>query len=467
MKKITYKLLFCAWTLFGFTSCNSFLELKPITELPADNALTNGKNVEATLASGYGNLASGDFLGERVQTYSELSSDNIALNEIAFSATDFTGQVAFRNTNILNKDVDNLWQTAYRAIGRANAVIDAIDKSLITDGTAITTQKIWKAEALFIRAVAHFELVRLYAKPFSAGSGNPGVPLRLKYLSADEKLSRATVDEVYTQVITDLTNAALDLPTTFNGNRANKWAARGYLARVYFNKLDYQNAFTAATDVATNSGLSLNGPYTPFRNVGNVAPTGGVVWQIVNGGNPFGAYRPASKRYSIFQGTGSLKEALDASSTASAMNDARANTTGTQTEAGPPVRVYSKKWDVDGLNIPIIRLAEILLIHAESAAEINNLPVASASYNAVRANSVTGYTPITFSSQATARTEIRKERRIELMFEGDRYHELRRQKVATMSGVPNLRPAVSYDDRTLLLPIPVSETSGNPAIVQN
>jgi starch-binding outer membrane protein, SusD/RagB family len=470
MKNIYYTIRAVAaltLSLVVMVGCDDFLETEPGTQIPADDALKSGKNVESTLIASYSDLVSFDVLGGRAQLYSELLSDNIALNEITLAATDFTGQVALRNTNILNKDVDFLWTNGYRAIARANAVVNAVDGKTMTDGTAASEQNKWKGEALFLRAITHFELVRLFAQPYSNNPASDlGIPIRIRSLSEDEKLPRATVDQVYAQVIKDLTDAIGLLPEK-NGNRATVWTAKGYLARVYFNKLDYDNALTVAADVISNSGLALQeNPFTSFRNVGNVTAQGGVVFQIVKSDNPFGSFRPQNNQYSLSQGTNGVFDAL----VASGAQDFRANaTTGTAISGQ---RAFSRKWDANVANIPVVRLAELYLIHAEAAAQNSDLGAAADSYNAIRGFALgAGYTPVAFGTDAEALAAIRAERRLELVFEGDRLHELRRLKTPSFGEVRNgntvIRDAVAYNAASLLLKIPVSETSGNTAIIQN
>jgi starch-binding outer membrane protein, SusD/RagB family len=444
-------------------SCNDILEIEPKAQIPSDAALSNGSNVEATLISAYSELVSDNFLGFRTRFYSELLSDNIGLSEVTLSSTDFTGQVALRNSNILNKDIDGVWSAAYRSISRANAVINAIDQNLIKDATTEVSKQKWKAESLFIRGVAHFELMRLFAQPFS---NNPttdlGIPIRIKDLTADEKLPRSTVSQVYDQVILDLTNAAEGLPDQ-NGNRADKWAAKAFLARVYFNKLDYQNAFTTAGEIIAE-GFQLSGdPNTPFRNNGNVAPSGGVLFQVVGGGNSFGGFRPASLQWSLNQSPNGILQALFDRG----VNDFRSTVFFTAN------RYFSLKWDEDIINPPIIRMSEIYLIHAESAVSkpTPDLSVAATSFGIVRGFSDSSFTPVTFANTTVALTTIQAERRVELYFEGDRYHELKRLKSPSFgevrSGANVIREAKPFNDASWLLKIPVSETSGNPAIIQN
>lgn len=444
-------------------SCNSILDVDPKTQIPTTAALSNGSNVEATLIAAYSELVSDNFLGFRTRFYSELLSDNIALNEVTLSSTDFTGQVALRNSNILNKDIDGVWSAAYRSISRANAVINAIDQNLITDKTTDADKQRWKAESLFVRAVAHFELMRLFAQPFSnSPTTDLGIPIRIKDLTSDEKQPRATVAQVYDQVITDLTNAASVLPDQ-NGNRASKWSAKGFLARVYFNKLDYQNAFTTAAEIIAK-GFPLSGnPNTPFRNNGNVTPNGGVLFQVVNGGNSFGGFRPASLQWSLNQTPNGILQALFDRGT----NDFRS------TVFFSANRYFSLKWDANIINPPILRMSEIYLIHAESAVSkpSPDLAAAASSFGVVRGFADSSFTPITFANVTVALSTIRAERRIELYFEGDRFHELRRLKSPAFgevrSGANVIREAKPFNDVSWLLKIPVSETSGNPAIVQN
>ncbi len=465
MKNIQSFLLLLV-ALLGLSSCDSFLNVEPQTQIPSEQVLTSGTNVESVLIAAYSDLVSGNFLGSRVQRYSEILGDNIALGEISFNATDFTGQVAFRSTNILNKDIDDMWLTAYRAISRANAVIFAVETGTITDGTPDEEQEIWRGEALFIRAVAHFELTRLFSQPYSNNPNTDlGIPVRIEFLSSDQKLPRATVAQVYDQVEIDLSDAVDALPAN-NGNRASEWVAKAYLARVLFDKLDYENAFVVAQDVIENSGIGLSGNVlTPFRNVGNVNALGGVIFQIVTGGNSFGDFRLISQRFSIAQGSNSAFDIIVAS-----MNDERSSE-GFLSEAGD--RVFSNKWDANVLNIPIIRIAEMYLIHAESAVRLTtpDLLAAASSYNALRGFYVSPFTPVTFNSASAALTLIQRERRIELVFEGDRYHDLRRRRVEgfgeVRAGTDVLRSAVDYNSPQNLFKIPVSETSGNPNLVQN
>ena len=116
----------------------------------------------------------------------------------------------------------------------------------------------------------------------------------------------------------------------------------------------------------------------------------------------------------------------------------------------------------------MIRLTEMYLIHAEAAMlkSSANETAAQTSFDAVRGFSVDPYTFTTLTGDDLLNA-IRNERRIELVFEGDRYHELRRLQSDGFGALEGLREDVAFNDRSLLLKIPFSEISGNPNIEQN
>ncbi len=453
MEKILYK--YGLWVLLGATACNDFLEIEPQEEIPTELALTKSGIVEGTLISAYADLNSDDFLGERVKLYSELSSENYNFDAVTIDLTDFEGQVISRTTNSFNKDVSSLWINGYSAIAKSNNVLGALADNLIEDKVLTEEEKnSWQGEALFIRAVAHFEIVRLFAKPFSARPDSDlGIPIRIKSLVEDEKIPRSTVAAVYDRVIMDLKAAAVLLPAN-NGNRATSWAAKAYLARVYFNQLNYGEAFSTAQDIIDNSGFNLEGnALTAFKNRGNTPPEGGVILQAINESG-FNSKFAASgnNTYPLSSGTGSISELIT-----SDPNDFRATLVTTNARGNQ----FTTKWDDGGVNIPLIRFAEILLIHAESSLlkASADLDAARSSFDMVRGFSVTPYSPTSLAGDDLIGA-IRDERRIELIGEGERYHDLKRLMSDDIRGLP-------YDDEGLLLTIPLEETSGNQDLNQN
>ena len=123
----------------------------------------------------------------------------------------FSGPRQIINKQILtnNSTVSGIYSAAYTAINNANLVLENID--VVNDAQRDRV----RGEALFIRAFMHFELVRLFAKPYSDGNAatNLGVVIRTDASSFNgpdldgDCRARNTVQEVYDQVITDLTEA--------------------------------------------------------------------------------------------------------------------------------------------------------------------------------------------------------------------------------------------------------------------
>ena len=156
---------------------------------------------------------------------SEFRGDNMTLSgrttDPLYEAYTYTDNSTLRNNNYY-------WFVAYKIIYGANSNIGAIPTGASTESDHM------KGENLFMRAIAHFHLVTLYAKPYSCGRDNMGVVLRT---STDCSVTeRATVGEVYDQVVADLIEAAALMK---NGSRRGDAGYIGYeaamalLSRVY------------------------------------------------------------------------------------------------------------------------------------------------------------------------------------------------------------------------------------------
>ena len=131
-----------------------------------------------------------------------------------------------------------------------------------------------EGEALFLRGLMYFDLVRFFADQYKFGVANTqfGVPsgsyTYQGYLSDSNFVTRNTVDEVYNQVIADLTAAASKLPED-NDVYASSGAANALLARVYLQKGDYAKARDAANTVIASGVYALQTTYADVFNNDN------------------------------------------------------------------------------------------------------------------------------------------------------------------------------------------------------
>ena len=119
----------------------------------------------------------------------------------------------------------------------------------------------YMSEALALRAMCYFDLVRLYAKPYIQNSGaNPGVPLRLKAekTAAGNDLASSSVAEVYTQILADL-NAAEPLAISnygdddLNTTRIHKNTISALKTRVLLTKGDWAGVVTESAKIVSSS----------------------------------------------------------------------------------------------------------------------------------------------------------------------------------------------------------------------
>lgn len=440
--KIAYFVLFAL--AMGFTSCNEELNLEPYQSISEDLALENDNNVKAVLIGAYDALGAGALLGGNSLRDAELLGGD---GEVLWVGT-FLGprEIANKQMNANNNDAAELWLTAYNAINICNNVLAGL--GVVAEGDKAQVE----GEALFIRAIAYFQLVRFYAKPYEAGQANSqlGVPIvqtPTRSISEESKVGRNTVQEVYTQIITDLSKAESQLPED-NEWRASKGAAAALLARVYLQQGDYAKARDAANRVISSGAYALLKNYKDVFNRDENSSEDIFAIQLTtqDGANlmnthfsipDFGGrdgdveilqghlslYDPADKRLALFyDGNGAIR---------------------------------TGKWNNLYGNVNIIRLAEMYLIRAECNQRLGTSVGASAlaDYNVVRTRAgLPAATSVTLDV-------ILLERRLELAHEGHKIHDMKRLKLSV--------GPLPYNADKLVFPLPQREINANGNLQQN
>ena len=482
------------------TGCKDFLIKKPTLTQSNDMSLSDYNGLVAATAGAYGPLVSSTWYGANLILESEIRAGN-AMNPIS---SDFqSGRMTVpQQMNYNESSTSGLWSYGYYVTSAANNVLEAIETNGVayyTEGGACTEQdlKNLQAECYFLRALAHFDMVRLYAHSWAKGSDALGVPVILKTdKTAQEKPARNTVAEVYTQVVTDLTTAESLMDPAYTGAAATGAsvkanvslpAVQALLARVYLYKQDYTNAAAYATKVIDNKAYSLwtAAEYPTVWGVDKADTKGGEVIFEVYGmqANDYDAYWEGPSHmtnpegYADVAATWALVDLFEA-------GDVR-GTTGVRTkdegkamfctdsEEKSGGQFWTMKYQGKGLgdakstpdvnNTIVLRLSEMYLIRAEAA--VNGAAGdAVADLNAIRANR--GASPLT----AAGPEAVAKERRLELNFEGHLWFDLARTKgsVAYDSRETN-RPVatIAADSHFWALPIPKRETDVNENLVQN
>ena len=261
----------CAILAASLSSCvNDWLDVAPSDGTDADAALTSSSDLAAARTGMYkalkGNSDLVDYYGMQFFVYGDVhAGDDYQYNNLGGSnRASFYYDMNYQTASEFSSSTSSsnvAWKSPYIVIGRANRIIAAAEGGALSDAAeAKATIDQYAAEAKVLRALAHFDLVRIYGKPYTEDQGaSLGVPLVTGVLESNAKPARSTVAEVYTQVVKDLTEAISSnaLATETEPGYVSVWGAKAILSRVYLNMGDYANALSVAEDIIKNSGAAL------------------------------------------------------------------------------------------------------------------------------------------------------------------------------------------------------------------
>jgi len=426
-----------------------FLQVEPKQSISSEVALNTEQNVKAALTGAYSDLGDDDLYGGQYMMSPDLLAD---AGDVQWVGT-FESPAAIIRKNIqpTNAFVESQWTDAYDAINVANNVLSALDK--IEDPQE--RERI-EGEARFIRGALYFELVRLFGTPWNAGDpgSNMGVPLILeptRSITEEDNVTRNTVQEVYDQVLTDLDSARVLLPES-NGVFADTYVASAFLSRVHLMQGDYDDAVAAADRVLQSDQFQLAPTFAgAFNNVEDI-PEYVFAIQISSqdGANDLNTFYAASAD----GGRGDIN-ILQQHLNRYDSTDARGDFFYTDPSTGD---ARTRKWkddEADGANIPVVRLAEMYLTRAEgnlrAGTSVGADPVDDV--NAIRNRAGLD------SVSTVSVDDVLRQRRLELSFEGNLLHDLKR----TGRSIEN----IPFDANELVYPIPQRECDANPEITQN
>ncbi|WPO78746.1 RagB/SusD family nutrient uptake outer membrane protein [Flavobacterium sp. KACC 22761] len=444
-----------------FTSCEDQLNLDPKQAEDASVTLSTEEGITNILTGTYAIAANGNGYGGRVLLYADLLgvTGTLSTTDLRWRGTYGELRQMYLKTMVSNNVIiEGTYSRLYSMINAANTVIENIDK--VKDPGK---QAVMIGEANFLRSLAYFDLVRFFAKPYVAGQANSqlGVVIRPNAIydfSADLSKERSTVDEVYKVIIDGLNLAYTNLPEE-NGFYADKYSAKALLARVYLQQQNYAAARDAANDVIENSGHALSAKYADAFNHDTDKPEDVFAIQITKqtGLNDMVTFY-ASEGNGGRGGDFSIRNAYLAKFSDP---DDRAVFNYVNDDNG---RLLTSKFTDQFGDVPLIRLAEMYLIRAESnlraGTAVGNTPLDDINIIRSRANA-DELTTVTVD-------DILLERQLELGMEGFLIHDIRRTKqsidISTDGDGSDLIP---YDANRLVFPIPLKEMDANKKITQN
>jgi hypothetical protein len=424
-----------------FTGCDKYLDLKPSSSISDKVALSTDESVKLVLQGAYSRMALPGIYGGNILRNAELLAGD---DEIQWVGTYIDPRQIYNKTMIAtNSEAEAQWVDSYDVINIANNVLSSLSVVKEADRDVI------EGESLFLRGFMYFDLVRFFAEQYKFGTANTqlGVPLVLTptgAISASNYVHRNTVDEVYAQVITDLTAAASKLPED-NDVYASSGAAKALLARVYLQKGEYDKARDNASAVIESDMYSILPSYASVFDNDNNSAEDIFATQIT----PQDRFSAMTEYFSTteFGGRDGDIEILDGHLSLYSPTDERLSLFFVGNDAE-----RTGKWNNQYGVVNLIRLAEMYLIRAECNQRLTTAIGATPlqDYNVIHTRA--GLAPAT----SVTLDNIIYERRLELAFEGFKIHDMRRlhQDVGIRS----------YNDPKLIFPIPAREIQANPGL---
>ncbi|MFS4466745.1 RagB/SusD family nutrient uptake outer membrane protein [Maribacter sp. 2210JD10-5] len=468
--KYTYKLIkifIVTLTIFMIGSCEDILDTSSsrIGELSEDQAFQNEQGFTSVMAAAYTELEQLDYYARDFVLIPELLADNYTLT---------VANRGFLNAPPNNNGHVNIWREIYRGMLSINQILSRVDN---LENREFATRV--EGEAKFLRALYYHDLVKSYGRnprflDSNIDAAQNGVPLVLTPTDLEQalELPRNSVQQVYAQIEADLNDAInfLDDSTSVLSNGSNdvflasSVAAKALLSRVFLYQGKWEQAAQMANEAINDSGLELQ-----------------------DGTDLVGIYRDNSESIFVLQPdvanaffslapftTGDNVEIVLRQDMINAyeVGDMRKTQLTTEGNKSGENVTFSLKYNnyvsSQGItNIPIIRLAELILIRAEAnlenASSIGNSPLND--INSIRTRA--GLSELV----SVTMNDILNERRVELAFEGHRFWDLKRRGLNIPKGVQGVdcqaECTVQSNDFRIVAPILNRELVINPSLIQN
>jgi len=460
-----------------------FLEIDPQQQTDVNMVIIDLPSTKAAVMGTYALLQNVGYYGRSMVIYPEVISDNLYIsrrNSNRYTAYDQF--IAAAN----DSRTAETWNILYRTIVNANIIISK-GELLNVPETQAPEMKHLIGEAYTLRALAHFDLLRLYALPYNAtaGAGHIGVPVVVNSGTSKEDVispKRNTVKEGYTQVVKDLQTALTILPpaapvgfTASNKGHIGYYAAKALLARVYLYMEDWPNAEAMATDVITANKYTLltNANYvsgsTNFRTQNNSESIFEVLYNTTSnlGTDALVAFLLQGASYGDGLATDDLYNKYTATDVRRGFM-AKGKRSGSGGE--DPAVIINKYNNTTTYEegVKVIRFSEVYLIRAEARAKQTGKDALAAADLDVIAKRADASKPATTETGAALQALILLENRKEFAFEGHRLFDLTRNKQNfTKYRTDGATIAVPNTSLRTILPIPLAEMNVNRNMEQN
>lgn len=471
---MTYKTFFIKTVMavgitIAATSCEGFLDITPDGQVKRDEMLATNEGVEDALYGVYAKLRNTTLYGQEMY-FSSLEIMSQTLYCYGNTGVTALGQYDYNNTTVKNVFA-MIWNDMYNNISNVNSVLNAP----IVDGANAYPANIYKGEALALRAMMHFDLMRLFAEQITVNPNAKGIPYATEFSLKTPDFE--TLAENYNHVLADLQEAERLLAdegeyentTSFMADRQihlNLHAVRALMARVFLTKGDKEKALEYAEKVIAQSGRQLKTKTEVINDVAGVLSKKECLFGVYFSGfyTQVSAKLQQTISYSSLDLRGDFMEMYEKGVSGL---DFRTTAYFTSVDLGGTAKYRLSKFTdiydlqnnasarpadlIQGINM--IRLPEMYYIAAECLLD-KDYPKALDYFNEVVTNR--GLDALSGEGEETLTQEvINTERYKEMIGEGQTFFNMKRQNLS----IPSYDNSVTYrpEDGIYVVPIPDSE----------
>jgi hypothetical protein len=487
MKNI-FKFIY-ACLMLSIVSCNDAIEIEQPGRLGAENAFQSVSDLRAGLLGAYNFL---DTTGEIGLT--------AAMTDESHRGKDNGGQNNDEqnfNINSSNVYVSRIWGSNYGAIGMANRVIQAAPSIDSSEDQDEYDNVLGQAHA--IRAFAHFQILTYFSPDYTDDSALAGLLVTSPAVDIFEPRPRSTNGEFYTAISADLDMAS----SLINASEGVTFMGADFVTALRARMAAYRGQYSVADGYAesllTNYSIATQDEYTAMfedsdftevifnleRSIGDSydgqgtegGGWAGSLFAFIDATASGGPFMEMSRSvYNLLAGTDDVRLTRNLNIAESTIDSTYETNDNYLNDDMLLVFKYPGGTQPLLNDLKVFRASEMLLIRAEAAADAGDLTGAAnllkelrdARYGAPQAVQ-------SFANETEAFGAILDERRLELLFEGHRWVDLKRlgnrgnraidrdaKECENLAGctLPN-------SDYRFTLPIPLSETTANSGVDQN
>ena len=435
-----------------------FLDQQPSTSIPEETMFDSFVKAESALVGAYDQLSSHTLEGMWVPLMSDIMGEDVMINAV----DNWNWFVPVYQLNVLANYNYNTypWRAGYKVIYDANKIIE--NAQYIPDATEEQKQSL-EGEARTLRAFVMLKLAQMYGPAYARDSQSSSIMNVIETVSADAPdFGRATQEEIYNQIVTDLQSAVQLLDLDDDKGFFDKRAAQAIMARAYLDMQDWANARDMAKAAYADLELMdveemLNGFY---------ARNSETIFSVAYTSEDNNVYMSIPSFYWPVAGYSSMR-ANDEFVALFGLYDARKFMFLKETEIDPDRNLILKfmhNESVGNAERISIRASEMYLIEAECEAELGNYPEAWDALYTIQKRVQPGISKTTKTGQELI-DEILVERRKELFGEGFRWNDIKRRQLP-FKRTGDHWVTVDFGPETeeyyhLTFPIPQSEIDAN------